>query len=815
MRVSKYLFSALLLTCCFTKTRAQVGLCPDNLDFEFGDFTNWQFRYGWVEASAGFNLSHLDNIGVIPGRHTIISSLNAGLDPYGGFSTLCPNGSGYSVRLGNNSGGHEAEGISYTFTIPAAASTFSILYYYAVVLQDPNHQPPQQPRFRARIIDVATGASVPCVTFDFVATANLPGFQRSFSDPSVWYKDWTPISINLSGYAGRTIMLEFITSDCTFNAHFGYAYMDVSSVCNGVISGSTLCAGDTSVTMTAPFGFEHYTWYTDNTFTTIIDTTQTITLHPAPTVGSIFPVIVEPYAGFGCRDTLYAVITVSPKPVSNAGPDTIVCSSNRVRIGGPPSPAHSYLWTPSNQVSNPTIANPFAWVIPPNPTEFIVKTTDILTGCFSYDTAIVTPVAVDTAMNVTGNTGFCVGDPGPTLTVSNAATAIQWYESAGGPIPGATTISYRPLASGTYWAVLTQGGCMDSTRTVPVAVHPLPQAFYTMNNDSGCLGRTSFVFTNTSTTADNAAMNYVWRFSDGTFQLTTDATKTFLNKGNYSVKLLSTTSFGCKDSTQKTVYVFPNGIPNFTWDSICTGRPVLFRNLSNENGSPLVNYSWDFNNGGPASVMKDPLPVTYNTAPGKIDVLLKMTALGCESDTQSIRKTVQVNKQAPGLRYRDITVPLGSSRFVHVRDSIGESYNWRPATQLSSYSTRYTEFFATSDDVKYLIDMADRHTCVTTDTLLMLVLKKPGFYLPTAFTPNGDGLNDLVRPYLVGMKGLISFSIYNRWGNLVFFTKTYGEGWNGKYKGLDQAAGVYIWILEFTDNNDKPVREKGTITIIR
>ena len=104
---------------------------------------------------------------------------------------------------------------------------------------------------------------------------------------------------------------------------------------------------------------------------------------------------------------------------------------------------------------------------------------------------------------------------------------------------------------------------------------------------------------------------------------------------------------------------------------------------------------------------------------------------------------------------------------------------------------------------------------VTTDTLNILVLKKPGFYLPSAFTPNGDGLNDVVRPYLIGMKGLYSFSVYNRWGHLIYFTNTYGDGWDGKHQNVTQAAGVYVWILRFYNADNKLVTEKGTLSLIR
>jgi gliding motility-associated-like protein len=176
---------------------------------------------------------------------------------------------------------------------------------------------------------------------------------------------------------------------------------------------------------------------------------------------------------------------------------------------------------------------------------------------------------------------------------------------------------------------------------------------------------------------------------------------------------------------------------------------------------------------------------------------------------------VQVNRQQTPVRYKSITVPQGSSHFIHARDAIGKTILWKPSVQLSRYNTQYTEFFATGNDVAYLIDITDSHTCITTDTLLMQVLKKPGYYLPTAFTPNGDGLNDVARPYLIGMKALKSFSVFSRWGQLVFYTTREGEGWNGKYNGEDLDTGVYVWMLEFYNADSQLVTGKGTITIIR
>jgi gliding motility-associated-like protein len=820
-RLRTFLACFLLISTSLS-SRAQSGFCPPNMDFELGDFTNWVCRAGSVaiDGSTGLNTITWTSVGPpVFDRHTIISSSFAGNDPYGGFPRICPNGSGFSALLGNataslNGGiGREASGVSYVYTIPASVTQFSIFFHYAVVLENPGHQPEAQPRFRARIRDLTTGLNIPCVDFDFTASSNLPGFLPSPINSAVLYKDWTPVTLNLTGLAGRTIELEFIATECTQQGHFGYAYIDVNSNCNGAIQGSTICQGDDEINLTAPYGFQTYAWYSDPTFTNLLATTQNLYMNPAPSVGTVIPVIVEPYPGFGCKDTLYATITVSPKPVSNAGTDKVICKASQVQIGGPPVMGFTYEWTPSGQVSNSTISNPFAWTTSPTPEEFIVKTTDILTGCFSRDTTYVSTFRVDTLSSATGPLDFCDEQTPTILSVNTGLTSIQWYDGST-PLSGANGQTYVPTVSGNYWAQVVQGGCTDTTRTIAVNVHPLPIADFTVDDDTACVTNNSFVFTNSSTAVDGSTMTHNWKFPDGTTSQTLNANKNFPAVGTYTTELVSTTQWGCKDSTTLDVYVLPVGIPDFTWDSICLNRPVQFLNLSSENGSALVNYTWNFNDGGPGSNVKDPPPVTY-TDRGRKDVTLEMITLGCEDDPQTIIKSVQVNDSHDGHRYRTITVPEGSTWNIHVRDSIGTTYAWKPQVQLTSYNTRYTQFVANGNDVEYLIDITDLHTCVTTDTILMQILKKPGFYLPTAFTPNGDGLNDVAKPYLVGMQSLKSFTVFNRWGQRIFYSTTYGEGWDGRFNGVDQDPGVYIWILEFINKDGIKQTEKGSITIIR
>jgi gliding motility-associated-like protein len=88
-----------------------------------------------------------------------------------------------------------------------------------------------------------------------------------------------------------------------------------------------------------------------------------------------------------------------------------------------------------------------------------------------------------------------------------------------------------------------------------------------------------------------------------------------------------------------------------------------------------------------------------------------------------------------------------------------------------------------------------------------------GFFIPAAFTPNGDYLNDILTPiYPIGAM-LDYFTIYNRWGQKVFSTSDMGAGWNGKFQGTDQSTGTYVWICRYRVGPGKVINEKGTVTI--
>ncbi len=564
MRLYRNYIAVILCILCSSATKAQVS-CPQNLDFEMGSFHNWELAWGQVSHLNGFNeVTWLGNY-QLPISHNIISKPDNTLDPYGLFPRLCPNGSGHSVILGNEGVGAQAEMISYEFNVPANVTDYSIFFHYAVVLEDPNHNTEQQPRFRARLINVATGDPIECVNFDFTANGGIPGFQESSLKPGVLYKDWPPETLNLAPFAGSRIRLEFITSDCTLMGHFGYAYIDVSSVCTSTITGSTVCEGDPTGILTAPNGFLGYVWYSDASFSNIISTQQQLVLSPPPTVGSSFPVILIPYAGFGCLDTVYANITSAPKPPVFAGTDRSICTYETTRLGRPPDAGLSYSWEPAAKVSDPTISQPTTLPNITSTTIFTLTVTDLSTGCKATDNVVVKPVVIDTALALSGDLLFCKADiQNTSLTLNASADGVRWF--ANGQFTGATGLQYdpRPTATTDYFAEISYQGCKDSSRVVRLVIAPDPIPMFVPERKVQCV-QIPLTFFNTSRIPGNEEMDFTWRLADGTEFTSTDLVTRFAGAGIQSITLTAVSESGCENSVSMNFEIVENchvNVPN-------------------------------------------------------------------------------------------------------------------------------------------------------------------------------------------------------------------------------------------------------------
>jgi len=270
MKISQCIFCILVLVLVYSPSFGQSSDCPPNLDFESGGYGYWKFYTG---ACCPITTP---TAGQVIGRHTLTTG--SGLDLYGNFPVVAPNGGVHSLKLGNTLTGSDAERAEYYVHVPAGVNNYSLLYNFAVVFEDPLHAPLDQPRFVVTAIDSATNQPLPCAQYTYVSGSGLPGFSFN-SLYQVWYRGWSTASLNLSGYAGHTIIVGFASGDCNLGAHFGYGYVDLACALFEVAS--VVCNGQPTQTFKAPPGFMTYTWY-DSTYVTTIGTGQILTIPTPP-----------------------------------------------------------------------------------------------------------------------------------------------------------------------------------------------------------------------------------------------------------------------------------------------------------------------------------------------------------------------------------------------------------------------------------------------------------------------------------------------------------------------------------------------------
>lgn len=148
----------------------------------------------------------------------------------------------------------------------------------------------------------------------------------------------------------------------------------------------------------------------------------------------------------------------------------------------------------------------------------------------------------------------------------------------------------------------------------------------------------------------------------------------------------------------------------------------------------------------------------------------------------------------------------------------GVTYTWSPEYGLNdaTVANPIATIGEGIDSVRYRVRVTDQYGCFADDDITIRFFKTgPEIFVPSAFTPNGDGRNDILRPTVVGISRLIYFRLYNRWGQLVFSTSEQGKGWDGIYNGEAQASGAYVYQAEGVDFTGKTIFRKGTAVLIR
>ena len=184
---------------------------------------------------------------------------------------------------------------------------------------------------------------------------------------------------------------------------------------------------------------------------------------------------------------------------------------------------------------------------------------------------------------------------------------------------------------------------------------------------------------------------------------------------------------------------------------------------------------------------------------------------GCNFSVFDTMK-VFIDPPVPAFAGNDTNAVLGQPHQLFATG--GVSYMWSPSVNLDNpfaQNPRATLF----NDTYFRVTVTDAVGCSGFDDVFVKVYEGPTYYVPNAFSPNKDGLNELFRPIPVGMAQTDYFLVFDRYGALVFQTNQWLKGWDGTIKGKDALMGTYVWMVKGRDKFGKVVQMKGTVLLMR
>jgi gliding motility-associated-like protein len=618
----------------------------------------------------------------------------------------------------------------------------------------------------------------------------------------------------------------------------------------------------------------------------------------------------------GCTDTVTKQVHVYYRPVTSFT-HTDVCLGDTTHFANTSSIDQStsingYLWVFGDGSPNSTTGNP-SHVYSASGTYNVKLVTTSANGCSDSVSNAVKVYAAPTSAFIAGNT--CLFDSATFTNTSinpPGGTIGSWSWNFGDGSPLNTTVlnpHHLYSSSGTYQVTLITHtsivGCADTLKKT-VVVFPMPVANF--NAIDVCLNQAT-TFHDTSTVVNDTVNNWSWNFGDGSALNTTqNPSHTYANAGTYSVKLIITTTKGCKDTVTKNVRVHALPHSLFSAANVCKGDSVLFHNLSSIPSTDTIqSYTWNFDDTSPLSSNANPSHLYANTGVYTIHLSV-ISVFGC-IDSTSKKVVVNANPQAVFVANDTVgcepvcvifqntsIIPAGSSgtwlwnfgdgsststvQEAHhcytnnlvsnlisytvslkvtsdsgcvntltknnyitvypmpvanfavqpstvsivnpvismINQTIGgDFWNWNfgdTQTDLTQNPAPHTY----ADTGNYVITLitSTHYGCI--DTAYQNITIEPDFmfYIPNAFTPNGDNINDTFIAKGMFIKDY-EMSIFDRWGNLIFYSDNINKPWDGKANQGENVAqqDVYVYLIIVTDFKKRKHNYRGIVTLVR
>jgi gliding motility-associated-like protein len=443
------------------------------------------------------------------------------------------------------------------------------------------------------------------------------------------------VGVNLSQYVGQTLTAIITNADCSQGGHYAYSYWDFE--CPPILNSSpAYCQGNqTTITGPAsdPAGNPYtYTWYVNGQLYTGAPNATSQTITPIPQPGDTFAVHVDQGSGCGFWIPYIPVpltINANFTLANNCGTVNFTDASTSPSAG----PIIGWNWSfPGGNPSVSTNQNEVVTYPPGTYTVTLIATSQ--SGC--KDTMLLPlTTGLPTAAFSTGP--VCLG---ATTLFSDASVAPtgdvlniwDWNFGDGSPNSNQQSPMHVYATAGTYSVTLnitTQAGCTN-TITQTVTVNPIPVPAFTSN--IVCFNTNPTTFTDQST----GATQWNWNFGDGNTSTQQNPTNTYATTGSFTVTLIVTNTFGCKDTLPLVAIVNPLPVALFTSVPVCFGDVTTFTDGSTVTPGGITGWSWNFGDptSGAANTSTLPNPTHTFTGSGQFTVILTATSdSGCQSTT--------------------------------------------------------------------------------------------------------------------------------------------------------------------------------------
>ncbi len=476
------------------------------------------------------------------------------------------------------------------------------------------------------------------------------------------------------------------------------------------------------------------------------------------------------------------------------------------------SPFASRTWNLGN--GSPTVGNPVIGTNYTQPGDYtITLTTTTTAGCSdtaSLDITVEGPVGSISAQPST----ICRGGQ-VNLQIADTSDVLTWgWDYGDGTTDGAVAelvhqynYSFNPASNQTVISLVlwNADSICTAVETVPINFINV-EADFLRNNEVAptdsihCFGIPDS-FSNAST---NNVDQWLWDFGNG--QTFNGANPPDINydPGDYLVTLITLVQpEGCVDTVQKTMVIHPLPNPTATGGSICLGESLELIATGGE------TYSWT-----PEESLSAPnSPIT--TAFPTLSTTYTVTVVDTNNCTNTTSSFVEVFQPVSEFSV-DSTLIIGESYTTDINLGPGYFFDWSPDIWISCTDCP-DAVMQPLEDTTYFLIITDSLQCFEVEWRYNFdVLPLFSIELPDAFSPNGDGVNDFVYVRGWGIEKLISWKIFNRWGELVFETDDINQGWNGQYKGEFQMSDTYSYIVEGKPYiSDTPVQKSGFINIVK